>query len=144
MGTKSRAGRPRELSMAGSHHVVVSSTDRTLIKRLYLPDGETTVVWKAYLGSGGPDHRRREHGVLLLLAGLPGVSRLSDLTHPDAELKADEGGRDQAYAIVAHEIDLASVQHLAHRLPRVIAGVHARGVVHKDINPANVVVDDAG
>ncbi|MCY1143289.1 diguanylate cyclase [Actinoplanes sp. Pm04-4] len=144
MGVQSRAGQPRELSMAGSHHVVLSSSDRTLIKRIYLPDGETTVVWKEYLGPGGAARRRREHAVLLRLAGLPGVGRLSEWTHPDAELLTDEGGRTLAYAMAAHEIDLDAVPRLAHRLARVIAGLHARGVVHKDINPTNIVIDDSG
>ncbi|MCO8269379.1 diguanylate cyclase [Actinoplanes sp. TRM 88003] len=144
MGAESRAGQPGELPMAGLHHVVLTSTDRTLIKRLYLPDGDTTVIWKQFLGPGGPTRRRREHAVLLRLAGAPGIGRLSEWTHPDAELLVDVGGRTLAYAMAAHEIELVAVPRLAHRLARIIAGMHARGVVHKDINPSNILIDDAG
>ncbi|WP_250006392.1 diguanylate cyclase [Actinoplanes sp. M2I2] len=144
MGAESMAGRLPELPTAGSHHVVLSSTDRTLIKRLYLADGETTVIWKQFLGPAGPGRRRREHAVLLRLDGLPGVARLAGWTHPDAELLTDVGGRTLAYAMAAHEIDLAGVPRLAHRLARIVAGMHARGVVHKDVNPANILIDADG
>ncbi|MGK5683398.1 diguanylate cyclase [Actinoplanes sp. URMC 104] len=143
MGAEGGRGRPT-LSTAGSDHVVLSSNDRTLIKRLFLPDGETTVIWKQYLGASGPMRRRREHALLERLAGVPGVVRLARWTHPDAALLADEGGRTLAYAVAAREIDPAGVPRLAHRLAHIIAGVHARGVVHKDINPANILLDDRG
>ncbi|WP_250034756.1 phosphotransferase [Paractinoplanes maris] len=143
MGAESTQGQP-VLSTAGSHHVVLSATDRTLIKRLYLADGETTVIWKEFLGPAGPSRRRREHAILLRLTGLPGMGRLARWTHPDAELLADEDERTLAYAIAAHEIDLAGVPRPAHRLARIVAGMHARGVVHKDLNTTNILVDDDG
>ncbi|MBM2614803.1 diguanylate cyclase [Actinoplanes sp. LDG1-06] len=141
---ESREGQPPELSTAGSYHAVLSSTERTVVKRVYLADGETSVIWKEYYGASGPMRRRREHALLQRLAGIPGVGRLAAWTHPDAELLVDEGGRTLAYAAAAREISLGDVPRLAHRLARIIAGMHARGVVHKDINPVNIVLDDTG
>ncbi|MBL7262282.1 diguanylate cyclase [Paractinoplanes lichenicola] len=135
---------PRELPTAGSHFAVLSSTERSQVKRLYLADGETTVIWKEFRGASGPMRRRREHALLTRLAGLPGIGGLAGWTHPDAELLIDAGGRTLAYAAAAREIDLAEVPRLAHRLARIIAGMHARGVVHKDVNPANILLDDTG
>ncbi|MBU2663965.1 diguanylate cyclase [Actinoplanes bogorensis] len=144
MGVESAEERPQELLTAGSHYAVLSSTDRTQVKRVYLQDGETSVIWKEFLGPSGPTRRRREHALLERLAGLPGLGRLAPWTHPDAEILLDAGGRTLAYAVAAREIELGEVPRLAHRLARVIAAMHSRGVVHKDINPANIVLDDAG
>ena len=142
MGVESTEGQPPELPTLGSHYAVLSSTDRTLVKRVFLADGETSVIWKEFHGASGPTRRRREHALMLRLAGLPGLGRLDAWTHPDAEILADVGGRTLAYAVAAREIELDEVPRIAHRLARIIAGMHARGVVHKDINPSNILLDD--
>jgi PAS domain S-box-containing protein len=44
----------------------------------------------------------------------------------------------------ADEFDLATSLRLAISLTRALAGVHGRGLIHKDIKPANALVDDSG
>ncbi|GAB2600106.1 serine/threonine protein kinase [Paractinoplanes abujensis] len=144
MGVESTGPQLPELPTADAHFAVLSSTDRTRVKRIYLADDETTVISKEFRGAAGPMRRRREHALLMRLAGLPGIGGLAPWTHPDAELLVDVGGRTLAYAAAAHEIALTEVPRLAHRLARIIAGMHSRGVVHKDINPANILLDDTG
>ncbi|WP_437476653.1 AAA family ATPase [Sorangium sp. So ce1014] len=39
-------------------------------------------------------------------------------------------------------LDLAQALHVARALATILDGVHAHGVIHKDIKPANIVVDD--
>src|ERR1700757_2471532 len=41
-------------------------------------------------------------------------------------------------------LDLTRVLHIAVGLAAALGQVHGRGLIHKDIQPANVLVDDAG
>ncbi|MEU8662327.1 diguanylate cyclase, partial [Actinoplanes philippinensis] len=95
-------------------------------------------------GPGAVARRRHETAILERLDGVPGVARLAAFRHPDAIVLADDGGMSLAAAAARQPFTPDAVAGLALPLARTVAAMHARGVVHKDVNPANVLLSDAG
>ncbi|MBV9822524.1 MAG: AAA family ATPase, partial [Actinobacteria bacterium] len=119
--------------------VLLSSGERTRVLRRRLPGG-TSVIVKQFIGPGAVARRRHEREILLRLAGVPGVAHLSDVADPDGIVLDDDGGRSLAEIVSSAALDLADVPALACELARTIAAMHACGVVHKDVNPANILL----
>ncbi|MDT4992678.1 MAG: hypothetical protein QOH97_2570 [Actinoplanes sp.] len=134
---------PAGLPTSGVRAVELAVNERTRVARVWLPDG-STVIWKESTGPGAVARRRHELAVLRRLAGVPGVARLAEVSHPDALVLADDGGGALSATISDTPWDVTRAVRLGVALARVVAQVHARGVVHKDINPANVLVTDDG
>ncbi len=60
---------------------------------------------------------------------------------------ADPGGEPLDRVLERNEdrpLDLTRVLHIAIGLAKALGQVHRQGLIHKDIKPANVLVDDAG
>ena len=134
---------PAAILSRGRQEVLVEHA-RTRVRRIWLPGDAGSVICKE---SFGPDSVRRtshEIGILERLAGVAGVARLAQVTQPDAIVLADDGGVALAEVIRSQTLDVASVVAVALQLSRTIAAMHARGVVHKDISPSNVLLTGAG
>src|ERR1700761_1728661 len=120
---------------------VVHESGRTRITRLFLPGG--TVIRKEPLGA---DRERRVHhetGMLERLRGVAGVAQLARAPrYPGSVVLADAGG--VSLAEVTKPLAAAELARLAVRLGQAVAGMHRRGVMHRDIAPANIVVSDDG
>jgi PAS domain S-box-containing protein len=107
------------------------------------------VIWKEPLGAGASDRLRHETGILAGLATVPGVAHLVPTGESDGFAIEDVGGvslasklsgatgADRAVASGQQVRDLCT---LALALARVLIGVHQAGVMHKDINPANILI----
>ncbi|WP_163513454.1 lanthionine synthetase LanC family protein [Fodinicola acaciae] len=120
--------------------------------------GEKVVVKRAraYVGEtdAGYDTRlrlRNERYVLTALAGIAGVPRCLDhFRHGDDEfLVTSFGGKFNLGEDIGRRgryrpstVDRRSLDSLACRLGGIIAAVHDRGFVSRDVSPSNVVVDD--
>jgi hypothetical protein len=77
------------------------------------------------------------------LRGVVGVAQLLDApTYPDSISLADVGGT--SLAGVPTPLDVDELIGLAVRLARAVAAMHRRGVMHRDIAPANVVLSGDG
>jgi diguanylate cyclase (GGDEF)-like protein len=117
-------------------------TSRTSVQRRWSADGATT-IWKVL---HGPDAARRvahERALLRRLDGVGGVSRLADEPDDlDTIALRDVGGVALRSRPLPRDVD--QVLALTTRLVEIIAEVHRHGVVHKDINPANIVLDRSG
>ncbi|MCB9751527.1 MAG: AAA family ATPase [Myxococcales bacterium] len=126
-----------------------------------LHDSERTLVYRAVRDATGervilklPASRRpgralleqfsRERELLAALAGTPGVPRLLDVDRVDARpaiVTRDIGGRALAEWMATRSLPPATLLSLGASAARVLAGVHARGVVHRDISPENLVLE---
>jgi len=118
------------------------------------PGGAATVavIWKEPLGAGAADRVRHETGILTCLAAVPGVAHLVPTDEPAGFAMVDVGGVSLASTLtgsigqaepgqgVAAEAEVVDLVALGLALARVLSGVHQAGVMHKDINPSNILI----
>ena len=121
------------------------ATERTEVFRARLPDG-TAVVCKRPLGSGASRRLRHEGAVMSRLAdvaGVPGV--VSDSAADGMIILRDIGGMALTQRLADDgPLPAEPLVEVAVRLAAIVAEVHRRGVIHKDINPANVLYGVGG
>ena len=120
---------------------IVHESGRTRVTRLFLPEG--TVIRKEPLGPDGERRVRHETAVLERLRGVAGVAQLAGAPGYAGSVVLADAGRT-SLASKARPLAVDELTGLAVRLGRAVAGVHRRGVVHRDITPANIVLSDHG
>jgi PAS domain S-box-containing protein len=105
-----------------------------------------SVVWKEPLGPGAADRMRHEIAILGSLKDVAGVAHLVEVGNDQvsgfaiedvdgialAAVLAGDGVRDRR--------DVLNLVTFGLGVARVLADVHRAGVVHKDINPANILI----
>ncbi|MFI5845269.1 diguanylate cyclase [Catenuloplanes sp. NPDC051500] len=118
---------------------VVYESDRTRIVRATDVPG---VLLKTPRGPQGGRRTGHERGILRRLAGLDRVQQA-----------AESDGRDDRLELVAYDaptlarscaerpMDAGELLRFAAELAGLVAEMHRRGVVHKDINPANILAE---
>ncbi|WP_432989528.1 AAA family ATPase [Dactylosporangium sp. CA-233914] len=120
---------------------VVHESNRTRVTRLFLAG--RPCVRKEPLGC---DARRRVQHELAMLERLRGVDGVAQLVEAPRDAQsivlADAGGA--SLATLAKPLAVDELIGLAAGLARAVAGMHRRGVLHRDITPANVVVSRDG
>jgi predicted ATPase/signal transduction histidine kinase len=115
----------------------VHESERTRVTRLFLPGA--TVIRKQPLGADAPRRLRHELGILGRLRGVVGIAQQLDApTYPDSIVLADVGGI--SLAGVPTPLNVDELVGLATLLARAVAGMHSRGVMHRDITPGNIVL----
>ncbi|HST64282.1 MAG TPA: hypothetical protein VLM05_03745, partial [Mycobacteriales bacterium] len=120
---------------------VLRTTAGTRVTRLFLPG--RTVIRKEFLGPEAERRLRLEQAKLERLRGLPGLPQLLDEPrYPGSVVLADLGGT--SLAEVPAPLAADALVELGSALARAVAGMHGRGVTHRDITPANVVLSAAG
>ncbi|WP_142096051.1 AAA family ATPase [Pseudonocardia cypriaca] len=121
--------------------MTVHESERTRITRLGAPG--RTVIRKEPLGPDAERRLRHESAMLERLRGVPGVAQLVSCPKGEgAFLLADVGGTSLAERPMPMAPD--ELVALASGLARAVAGMHRRGVMHRDITPANIVVAPDG
>jgi predicted ATPase/signal transduction histidine kinase len=141
------SGRTGEI-YRGARYVVTRRT------RAGVPVVVKTVRPECADAAGAYARLTREHD---LLAGLqlPGIVHLVALEQADPDVQAD---RQRSVALVLEDAGRRTLKQLlrrrplapeqfltiATRLTEVVARLHERNVIHRDINPSNVVIGDQG
>ena len=116
---------------------VVHSSERTRITRLFLPG--RTVIRKQPLGPEAERRVRHEASMLGRLRGVAGVVQLAEAPRDAESVVLDDAGR-ASLAELSKPLAVADLIGLGLALGRAVAGMHHRGVMHRDITPANIVV----
>jgi hypothetical protein len=108
---------------------IVHSSERTRITRLFLPG--RTVIRKEPLG---PDAERRVRHEAAMLARLPGVAGVAQLAraprYPGPVMLEDAGAA--SLAGLAKPLPVGKLTGLGLRLAKAVAGMHERGVIHRE------------
>src|SRR3954466_4645149 len=120
---------------------VLHESARTRVTRLFF-DGRT-VIRKQPLGPDAPRRLRHELAILERLRGIAGVAQLLEAPrYPDSIVLDDVGGTSLAALLKPLNVD--QLIELAVRLARAVAEMHRRGVMHRDVDPANIVLSPDG
>jgi PAS domain S-box-containing protein len=118
---------------------------RTRVLRCELPGLAHPVVVKQALNPDASARLKHEIELLKKLANTEGVVELADvppgsLGHDACLAMCDRGGVSLAETLTQRPADIGEVLRLSLALARTLARLHAAGVVHKDINPTNIIV----
>ncbi|MDG6108254.1 diguanylate cyclase [Dactylosporangium aurantiacum] len=113
---------------------------RTRVFRVASGPTRPGAIRKELTGPGAVERLRNELTMLGRLAGVPGVPLLLSKSDDQQVLLIDDGGTALAASIVRAPMGVPELLDFAVELTEVVAAMHRRRVVHKDINPANVVV----
>ncbi|MET7401340.1 AAA family ATPase [Dactylosporangium sp. NPDC005572] len=98
---------------------------------------------KEPLGPRGWQRVAHEVGILERLRGVEGVAQLVEAPRwPGSIVLVDSGGVSLAGLATPMAVD--DLIGLATGLARAVAGMHRRGVLHRDIAPANIVISRGG
>src|SRR6187431_304859 len=120
---------------------VLQESERSRVTRLNLSG--STVIRKEPLG---PDVDRRLRHEVAMLERLRGVERVAQLVdeprYPGSIVLADAGGNSLAGLEKPLAVD--ELIELAVELTGAVAQMHRRGVMHRDISPANIVISRDG
>ncbi|GAB3853249.1 hypothetical protein GCM10027610_082880 [Dactylosporangium cerinum] len=120
---------------------VLHESEHTRVTRLFLAG--RTVVCKEPLGADAQRRVRHESAILERLRGVAGVVQLVEAPDfPGSVVVRDVGGACLAGLVKPLTVD--DLVGCAVGLARAVAGMHGRGVMHRDITPANIVVSCDG
>ncbi|MGD9990229.1 serine/threonine-protein kinase [Pseudonocardia sp.] len=134
------AYRPGELVGVGGSASVYRATDRRT--------GDTVAV-KVLHSTADPATAARFAAEVRMLRELrhPGLAQIVDAGvdshHPYLVTRFVEG-RTLQVALHDGEMGVDTAVGLGARLASTLAHVHARGIVHRDVKPANILLDEAG
>ncbi|MDI1483784.1 ATP-binding sensor histidine kinase [Polyangium sp. y55x31] len=122
----------------------ISETDHSVVSRGVAPDGRRVIVksMKGPYPSRGEIVRYRQEYEITRSLDLPGVIAAHDLLRHDHVLVMileDFGGQSLRHLLASARLPLRDGLRIGARVARSLGEVHRRGVVHKDLNPANIV-----
>ena len=120
---------------------VVHESERTRVTRLFLPG--RTVIRKQPLGPDAERRVRHETSMLERLQGVAGVVQLAKAPRDAESVVLDDAG-GASLAELGKPLAVADLIGLGLGLGRAVTGMHHRGVMHRDITSANIVVSGDG
>ena len=118
---------------------IAHSGERTRVTRQFFSG--RTVIRKEPLGPDAQGRLQHEIGILQRLRGVSGVAQvLDEPRYPGSMVLTDAGGT--SLAGLSKPLSVEDLIALAVQLATAVAGMHGRGVIHRDICPANIVIAD--
>jgi transcriptional regulator with GAF, ATPase, and Fis domain/serine/threonine protein kinase len=137
----SRNEPPRELTQVAA----LSSDGRTTLLRAFRRDGRSVILKvldPRHCGERDVARLRREHEIGATLDLDTAVRPLGVETYEGMpSLVLEDWGGEPLDRFVGRPMPLERFLDLAIRIAGAVADVHDRGVVHKDLKPANILVD---
>jgi signal transduction histidine kinase len=119
----------------------VHVSEHTRITRLF--SAGRTVIRKEPLGPDADRRLRHELAILERLRGGEGVAQLAEAPRYAGSVVVADAGRT-SLAGVAKPVAVDDLIRLGVKLAAAVAGMHRRGVMHRDITPANIVLSRDG
>jgi signal transduction histidine kinase len=116
---------------------VVLENERTRVTRLFV--SRRTVIRKEPLGPDAKRRLRHELAVLDRLRDVVGVAQVLDEPRHPGSITLDDAG-EASLALVDKPLAVDQLIGLSAGLAAAVAGMHGRGVIHRDICPSNVVI----
>ncbi|MEP7312205.1 MAG: diguanylate cyclase [Pseudomonadota bacterium] len=124
---------------AHRHSETLYQSATTRVVRIGAGDGLGSQIIKQPVGVGAGERLQREKAILDRLVGVHGV--ITPVTDDPSTLIFDDPGCTALAALIQERSrDSGEVLRLGLALARILAEVHQRGIIHKDINPANIIV----
>ena len=120
---------------------IVHESQRTRVTRLLLSG--STVIRKEPLGAEAQRRLQHEVAVLERLRGVMGVAQVLDAPHYPASIVLADAGQ-ASLAQMVKPLALDDLIDLAAGIAKAVAGMHGRGVLHRDICPATIVISSDG
>lgn len=122
-----------------------ASSNSIVYRARHIEDGRPAILKMLEEAYPSPERIawfRREYEVTKSLAGVPGVIGVRAL-HSEQnrwimELE-DFGGASLSRALAERALDPAEVGEIAISIARTLGGLHERGVIHRDVNPSNLI-----
>ena len=154
LGAEGPVPQPSPCPAAIGRYKVVSrigTSGQAEIFRAVHPTLNKDVVIKLGLRGGPCPNTAREllisEGEILSKLGHPNIARIYDLDFADDQVflvMEYVNGQNLAQHATLHPLSYREVARFAAKLGRALAAAHAQGVVHRDVKPENVVVDESG
>ncbi|HVT71212.1 MAG TPA: AAA family ATPase, partial [Trebonia sp.] len=122
------------------HVAVLYESDRTRVSRVAVGGTTVTMIHKQPLERGALERAAHERRILQRLHAVPGVPRLARRCF-DGLLLADDRGVTLAAAVRDRgPLDVPACLGLALELTRTVGALHRAGIIHRDVNPSNVLL----
>ncbi|MBC7602236.1 MAG: serine/threonine protein kinase, partial [Ramlibacter sp.] len=117
----------------------------TQVRRSGAASDAHCIVFKEYLGPDADRNLGHEKAVLQQLAGLDGVVQLAPQSGADGVLALTNcAGVSLEQVLMSGAFDMGAALSIAIGVARALEAVHRAGVIHLDVNPANIVVSAQG
>lgn len=118
---------------------ILYESERTRVYRRHLAGG--SIICKQVFGAEALRRLRNERTLLERLQAVDGVIKLANAPTPEDTLALqDLAGVPLVQVLHSPPWSIDAVLDLAYRLSLILDALHRQGVVHKDINPSNIVL----
>ena len=122
-------------------HEIVYESERSVVYRAYVRNPARTVICKRPQGPAAASRLLHERSILERLAGIEGVPVLVAGAVTDGTLTVeDEDGIPLNALRAGQHFAPDEVAAVGQTLARILAAIHRRGVLHKDINSSNILL----